>query len=311
VFTISRGARTVAHVIVVEITDGHHTGRGECVPYPRYGETPESVMRQLEALSDPIARGLDRRALQTALPAGAARNALDCALWDLTAKVSGTPAWQLARLPAPTPLTSAFTIGLADADEMGHAARPEAGRPVLKLKLGGAGDVDRVEAVHRAAPMARLIVDANEAWDATQFSEFAPALARLGVEMIEQPLPADEDHVLADLAHPVPVCADESCHTSDDIATVGDRYEVVNLKLDKAGGLTEALQFIATARAAGLGLMVGCMVGTSLGMAPAMLVGGTARYIDLDAPLWMAEDREHAIRFDGSLAYPPTADLWG
>ncbi len=311
VFRISRGARTVSEVVVVEIADGAHVGRGECLPYPRYGESVAGVVRQIEELADVVAGGIGREGLLEELPPGAARNALDCALWDLEAKRTGTPAWRLAGLLEPQPVTTAYTISLGGPDEMAMAARAEAHRPILKLKLTGDGDLARVRAVNDAAPASILIADANEAWTPKLFEQLAPQFAELGVEMIEQPLPADRDEVLAELEHPISVCADESCHTSEDVEWLRGRYDLVNIKLDKTGGLTEALRLQAAARKAGLGIMVGCMVGTSLGVAPATMLATTARYVDLDAPLLLAQDREHGLQYDHSTLHPPTRDLWG
>lgn len=311
VFRISRGARTESRVVVVTLEADGVRGRGECLPYARYDERVEGVMEQVQRLEDDLRPGLDRDALQDRLPPGAARNAVDCAMWDLDAKRSGTPVWRLADLPEPVPLTSAFTVSLAEPEEMADAAGRNADRPLLKLKITGDRDVERVRAVHQAAPHARLIVDANEAWSPETFADVAPAIAELGVEMIEQPFPAGRDETLIDLEHPVPVCADEACHTSDDVEALADRYDAVNIKLDKTGGLTEALRLARAAQAAGLDVMVGCMVGTSLGIAPAALLGWAARWVDLDAPLWMARDREPAMRFEGSVVYPPPRELWG
>jgi len=310
-FTISRGSKTKADVVVVEIREGGHVGRGECVPYPRYGETIEAAVAAIEGLRPEIARGLDREALQSAMPPGAARNAVDCALWDLDAKRSGRPVWQLAGLAPPRPVTTAYTLSLDTIDSMATAARGNAHRPLLKLKLSGPGDLDRVRAVHEAAPGARLIVDANEAWTAATYAELAPELKPLGVELIEQPLPADADDALAGLPRPVPVCADESCHDAARLDRIVGRYDAINIKLDKTGGLTEALALAAAARAAGLEIMVGCMVGTSLAMAPALLVAQGARWVDLDGPLLLAEDRVPGLAYDGSLVPPPSPALWG
>jgi L-alanine-DL-glutamate epimerase-like enolase superfamily enzyme len=311
VFRISRGARTVSEPVVVEIADGTHVGRGECLPYPRYGESVEGVVQQIEEIAGRIARGMGREALLEELPPGAARNALDCALWDLDAKRSNIPAWRLAGVPEPSDLTTAYTISLAEPVEMAESARIQGHRPLLKLKLTGEGDLERVRAVHEAAPDSALIADANEAWAPEVFQDLAPQFAKLGVEMIEQPFPADQDAVLAELEHPVAVCADESCHTSEDVPRLRGRYDLINIKLDKTGGLTEALRLHAAATGAGLGIMIGCMVGTSLGIAPATLLGATASYIDLDAPLLLAKDRENGITFDGSVLSPPVRELWG
>jgi L-alanine-DL-glutamate epimerase-like enolase superfamily enzyme len=311
VFAISRGARTQANVVVAEIREGPLVGRGECVPYPRYGESVDGVVTTIEHLADAIAGGLEREALQERLPAGAARNALDCALWDLAAKRTRQPVWQLAGLPAPQPVVSAFTISLDTPEAMAGKALEARAYPLLKLKLGGTGDVERVAAVRRALPDTRLIVDANEAWPVTALADLLQAMADLGVELVEQPLHAREDQALADVPHPVPVCADEACHTSDDVPELVGRYEVVNMKLDKAGGLTEGMRVIEAARAHGLDLMVGTMVGSSLLMAPAMLLTGAARWVDLDGPLWLAEDHPDALRWDGTHLHPPVAALWG
>jgi len=311
VFRIARGARTESRVVVVEVSDGGATGRGECVPYPRYHETVEGVLADIERIGPTLGGAPDRARLGREWPAGAARNAVDGALWDLEAKRAGVRAWELAGVPAPGPLTTAYTISLDTPAAMGAAAAAEAWRPLLKLKLTGAGDLERVAAVRAAAPAARIIADANEAWTPAQYRAFVPALADLGVELIEQPFPSAEDAALQDLDRPIPVAADESCHTSGDVHTLANRYDVVNVKLDKAGGLTEALRVVAVARDAGLGVMVGCMVGTSLGVAPATLLGWEARYVDLDAPLLLASDRPNGLRFEGSVVYPPEAELWG
>ena len=310
-FAISRGAKTETRVVVVEVSDGGHAGRGECVPYPRYDETVESVLARIEAARAAVEDGAGRLDLLGLMPAGAARNAIDCALWGLGAKRTGRRVWELAGLPEPAPLVTAYTLGLDAPAAMAEAARAVAERPLLKLKLAGEGALERVAAVHAAAPAARLIVDAKEAWTAAQLEAYGPELARLGVEMIEQPLPAADDAALAGIDRAVPVCADESCHTAEDVAGLADRYDLVNVKLDKTGGLTGALDLARRAGAAGLGLMVGCMVGTSLSMAPAVLVAQGARVVDLDGPLLLREDRRPGLRYDGSLVAPPERDVWG
>lgn len=310
-FTISRGSKTAAEVVVVEIAEGNVRGRGECVPYARYGETIESAIAAIEGIRRELEGGLERTALQGLLPAGAARNAVDCALWDLEAKRAGRRAWELAVLPEPKPLVTAYTLSLDTAENMGAAAKANAHRPLLKLKLAGPEDLDRVRAVHANAPRSRLIVDANEGWTAALYAEFAPELATLAVEMIEQPLPAGDDAALAGIVRPIPVCADESAHDRAGLAALIGKYDAINIKLDKTGGLTEALALAAAARAAGMEIMVGCMVATSLAMAPALLVAGMARWVDLDGPLLLAEDREPGLEFEGSLIYPPPAALWG
>ncbi|NKB49330.1 MAG: dipeptide epimerase [Alphaproteobacteria bacterium] len=310
-FAISRGSKTETIVVTAELRDGDCVGRGECGPNIRYGETPESVAAAIAAMAADIAAGLDRDGLQHAMPPGAARNAIDCALWDLEAKRTGRPVWTLAELAAPAPVETAFTLSVDTPTAMADAARANAARPLLKLKLTGGGDLERVQAVREGAPDARLIVDANEAWTPDDFTRLATELGRLGVELIEQPLPAGDDAVLAVLDHPVAICADESCHDRASVAGLVDRYDMVNIKLDKAGGLTEALATAAAARAADLEVMVGCMVGTSLAMAPALLVAQGAAYVDLDGPLLLAKDREPSLEVEGSRISPPTAGLWG
>ncbi len=310
-FRISRGSKAVAQVITVELDEGGAVGRGECVPYGRYGETVEAVAAALESHRRDVEAGMPREAVQSALPAGAARNALDCALWDLEAKLAGRPAWQLAGLPPPAPLTTAFTIAIDTPVAMAMAAREASGRPLLKLKLHGDGDLDRVRAVRAAAPQARLIVDANEGWTPRILAELGPPLAMAGVELIEQPLPAGQDEALRGLPCPVPLGADESFHLGADLDRLRGLYQVLNLKLDKTGGLTEALKVKAAATAAGFRIMVGCMVGSSLSMAPAVLLAQDAAFVDLDGPLLLAEDRHPALRYDSATVYPPDAALWG
>ncbi|MEE8188823.1 MAG: N-acetyl-D-Glu racemase DgcA [Kiloniellales bacterium] len=315
-FTISRGSKTAAEVVVAELSlsdpDGRQaTGRGECVPYARYGETPEGVMESIESLRDPLSNGLDRLGLQEALPAGAARNALDCAFWDLEAKRSGRRVWELMGAPAPKPVVTAYSLSLDTPEAMGRAAAENAERPLLKLKLAGPDDLARVEAVHGNAPEARLIVDANEGWSAADYEALAPRLAALGVELIEQPLPAGEDAALASLAHPVPVCADESCHDTATLQALSGRYDAINIKLDKTGGLTEALKLRDAARAQGFRVMVGCMIAGSLAMAPALLVAQDAEVVDLDGPLLLARDRPEGLAYEGSVINPPEPELWG
>lgn len=310
-FTISRGSRTEAHVVVVELRDGPHVGRGECVPYARYGETVESVVAQIDGQTSALSGGLDSDRLQDALPAGAARNALDCAFWDLDAKCAGDPAWMLAGLSGLQPLTTAFTLSLDTPEKMQLAAKENAGRPLLKLKLSGVDDLARVEAVRAGAPNAAIIVDANEGWSVDAYRELAPKLGSLGVEMIEQPLPAGEDQALGEIQRPVPVCADESCHDRGSLAALKGRYDLVNIKLDKTGGLTEALALKGDAERQGFGVMVGCMLGTSLAMAPAHLVAQGVSVVDLDGPLLLLEDRVPSLRFDGSTVFPPDPALWG
>ncbi len=315
-FTISRGSKSEASVVVVELiapgAGGGIMGRGECVPYARYGETVEGVIETVQALAPQLDNGLDRHGLQSALPPGAARNALDCAFWDLEAKQSsGHRVWQLAGLSPPKPLVSAYTLSLDSVLAMGRAAAGNAHRPLLKLKLAGPDDLARVEAVRANAPESRLIVDANEGWSTADYAELAPRLAVLGVDLIEQPLPAGQDAALARMQRPVPVCADESCHDTASLAEIVGRYDAVNIKLDKAGGLTEALKLKDAALAQGYDIMVGCMMATSLAMAPATLVAQDVQVVDLDGPLLLERDRDDGLRFEGSTVHPPDAALWG
>ena len=310
-FTISRGAKTEAVVVVAELSDGRHRGRGECVPYGRYGETVEGVAAAIEAMASDIAGGLDRERLQSTMPPGAARNALDCALWDLAAKRAARPVHELLGLPAPKSLTTAYTISLAAPEAMAQAAARNAERALLKVKLGGAGDPARILAVRRAAPRSELIVDANEGWTPDDLAQNLAACAEAGVTLVEQPLPADRDAALADFAHPLPVCADESARAAHSLAALVGKYDAVNIKLDKAGGLTEALAMTREAERLGLTIMVGCMVATSLAMAPALMVAQRARVVDLDGPLILARDRPHGLSYDGSCIHPPGPALWG
>jgi len=310
-FTISRGSKTTADVVVVELSGDGGVGRGEAVPYGRYGETMQSVLDQIESLHGALAEGLDRQGLQALLPAGAARNAVDLAFWDLECKLSGRRHWQLAGLPEPGPVTTAFTLSLDSVETMGRKAAENSSRPLLKLKLAGPDDLDRVAAVRRNAPAARIVVDANEGWTVEQYSALAPRLKDLGVEMIEQPLPAGNDAALADVERPVPVCADESCHDTATLAGLKGRYDMVNIKLDKTGGLTEALKLKEAAEAEGYGIMVGCMLATSLAMAPGVLLAQGVPVVDLDGPLLLARDRDPALKIEGSLVHPPAAALWG
>ncbi len=306
-FTISRGSRTEARVLMVTLTEAGRRGRGECVPYARYGETLESVAAQIEGLPMPLTRA----ALAGLLPPGAARNAVDCALWDLEAKQAGRPVWALAGLEAPGPVLTAYTLSLEAPEAMRAQAALHAHRPLLKIKLGGAGDLARLEAVRAGAPDARIIVDANEGWTAAEYAALAPVLVRLGVEMVEQPLPAGADGALAGMARPLPVCADESCHDRASLAGLAGKYDMVNIKLDKTGGLTEALALRDAAVAAGCGVMVGCMVGSSLAMAPAVLLAQGAAFVDLDGPLLLAQDRPDGLRYDGQGVHPAVPELWG
>ncbi|WP_170604370.1 N-acetyl-D-Glu racemase DgcA [Ruegeria arenilitoris] len=307
VFTISRGSRTEAKVLTVQISDGTHKGWGECVPYSRYDETLESVTAQISGLPQEY----DRHSLMELLPAGAARNAVDCALWDLESKRAGKRAWELAGLPTPGPEITAYTLSLDTPQAMREQAAKNAHRPLLKIKLGTPDDMPRLEAVRAGAPNAKIIVDANEGWSAEVYADLAPHLLRLGVALVEQPLPADADDALIGMNRPVPVCADESCHDRVSLPGLKGKYDVVNIKLDKTGGLTEALELRKAALAEGYDIMVGCMVGSSLAMAPATLVAQGAMVTDLDGPLLLAEDRARPLTFDNAGVHPPDADLWG
>lgn len=310
-FSIARGSRTHADVVTVTLKDGDWTGRGECTPYARYGETVESVTAEIEKMRAHLAAGLDRQTLQKLLPSGAARNAVDCALWDLEAKRSGTPAFQSAGLSDLDSMTTAFTLSLDTPEKMAEAAYENRHRPLLKIKLGGDGDPERLRAVCGHAGDAKIIVDANEAWAPENLWSWLDLAASLGVTLVEQPLPSAEDMMLADRAHVVPICADESAHDRKGLDALKGRYDVVNIKLDKTGGLTEALAMKQAARNDGFGVFVGCMMGSSLAIAPATLAAQDADYVDLDAPLLLDEDRNPALTFEGSTLNPPTPDLWG
>jgi L-Ala-D/L-Glu epimerase len=307
IFTISRGSRTEARVLSVRITRGGVMGWGECVPYARYGETLASVTAQIMGLPADITRA----ALQQALPPGAARNAVDCALWDHAAKSAGLRVWQLAGLATPQPQVTAFTLSLDTPAKMRAQAALHAHRPILKIKLGTPDDMPRLEAVRAGAPKATLIIDANEGWTSEIYTDLAPHLLRAGVALVEQPLPAGADHSLGEIARPLPVCADESCHDRASLTALRGKYDMVNIKLDKTGGLTEGLATRDAALTAGFGVMVGCMVGTSLAMAPATLLAQGASYTDLDGPLLLAEDRDNPLRYDAQGGHPPESVLWG
>jgi L-Ala-D/L-Glu epimerase len=310
-FTISRGAKAEAVVVVAELSDGAFRGRGECVPYARYGETTEGVAAAVEAMREPIACGMDRERLQSAMAAGAARNALDCAFWDLAAKRAAQPVHALLGLAPPRAVTTAYTISLATPDAMAQAAASAADRVLLKIKLGGARDPERIAAVRRAAPRAELIVDANEGWNEHDLAPNLAACAQAGVTLVEQPLPAGRDDALTRITRPLPICADESVHATASLSTLVGKYDAINLKLDKTGGLTEALVMADEAERRGFTLMVGCMVATSLAMAPAMLIAQRARVVDLDGALLLARDRPDGLHYDDSRVHPPAPALWG
>jgi L-alanine-DL-glutamate epimerase-like enolase superfamily enzyme len=310
-FTISRGSKQEAVVVVVAIRDGHFEGRGECVPYPRYGESVEGVVQAIEACGPAIAEGLDRTGLQGLLPPCAARNALDCAMWDLEAKMLGTSAAELAGLAPLHAIETAFTISLTSPEEMAARAQDAAHYKLLKLKLGGDGDEERLAAIRHAVPNARLIADANEAWRASDLERLLASAKAAGVELIEQPLPAGDDALLQHIARVVPLCADESVHDRASLAKIAKCYDAVNIKLDKTGGLTEALATAAEARRFGLKIMVGCMVATSLAMAPALLLAQDADWVDLDGPLLLERDRVPGLTYTSGTVMPAPAALWG
>jgi L-alanine-DL-glutamate epimerase-like enolase superfamily enzyme len=310
-FTISRGTKTEADVVVVTLAKGGLTGRGECVPYPRYGETVPQVIEALEAARGVIEEGLPRHDIARYIAPKAARNALDCALWDLEAKRAGIQVWQLAGLSEPRPVVTAYTLSLDTPEAMAKAAAAAADRPLLKLKLGREGDEERIAAIRQAAPEARLIVDANEGWSEAVLPRMLAACAKAGIELVEQPLPAQSDEALRSIDRKVAICADESAHDVHGIEALIGKYDAINIKLDKTGGLTGALALAQAARANGLEIMVGCMLATSLAMAPAMLLAGFASFVDLDGPLLLREDRVPGISYEGSLMHPPPPALWG
>ena len=307
VFRISRGARTQAEVVSVVINRDNLIGHGECVPYARYNETSESVIQQIESLPSNI----DRKTLQNTLPAGAARNAVDCALWDLECKRLNQPCWQLAGIQMPKELITAYTLSLDEPENMLKQAENNSTRPLLKIKLGTPNDMPRLEAVRKGAPNSKIIVDANEGWTAETYTKLAPDLVRLGVKLVEQPLPADKDDALIGLPRPLPICADESCHDRSSLPKLIGKYDFVNIKLDKTGGLTEAFYLKNKALEDGFKIMVGCMVGSSLAMAPATLIAQNATFVDLDGPLLLAQDRDNGLFYDESWVYPPEKELWG
>lgn len=311
-FTIARGSKTEAAVIVVEIADGASAGRGECVPYSRYSESIDTVRDQIEKIKVELEQGANRSRLQMMIPAGAARNAIDCALWDLEAKQASTRAHLLAGIPKMGTVETAFTISLGSVDSMFENAKKAAHRPMLKIKMGAPeGDIERIFAVRKAAPKSKLIADANEGWNASNITEHLKACREAGYSMIEQPIPSSEDEILRTVDRLVPICADESVHGLESLDRLVGLYDVVNVKLDKTGGLTEALSLVKAAREKNFKIMVGCMVSSSLAMAPAMLIAQGAEFVDLDGPLLLAKDRDDGLRFEGSTIYPPSTTLWG
>ncbi|MGB6118355.1 MAG: N-acetyl-D-Glu racemase DgcA [Mesorhizobium sp.] len=310
-FTISRGSKTSADVLVCSIEDSGKIGRGECVPYARYSETLDVVRDTIEAARVVIEGGGSREDLLGLMPAGAARNAVDCALWDLEARLGGTSVAAMLGIPAPQPLETCYTLSLAEPDQMEASARAQAHRPILKVKVGTDNDEPRIRAVARGAPASRIILDANEGWTEANIVRNLEIAAQCSVVLVEQPLPAGKDGLLARIEHLVPICADESLHLASDLGQIVGLYDAVNIKLDKTGGLTEAIMLRDRARGLGLGIMVGCMVGSSLAMAPAVLLAQGADFVDLDGPLLLAKDRDNGLRYNGSLVFPPDPALWG
>jgi L-alanine-DL-glutamate epimerase-like enolase superfamily enzyme len=311
-FMIARGAKTEAVVVTVTIKDQNKIGRGECVPYARYGETPESVFQAIDTIRGAIENGVDRATLQEILPAGAARNAVDSALWDLEAKLTGVRAYLRAGIDRLFPTPTAYTISLDSAEKMAEMCRKASDRPILKIKLGAPeGDIERIRAVRTAVPNAKLIADANEGWNETNVAKYIAACAEAKYSLIEQPLPAAKDEALRGIHRSVPLCADESVHDRASLDRLIGLYDVINIKLDKTGGLTEALALAKAAKERGFALMIGCMVGTSLGMAPALLLAPQAAFVDLDGPLLLAKDRTEALLYEGSVVHPPSPNLWG
>jgi L-Ala-D/L-Glu epimerase len=310
-WTISRGSVDAVEVVVAEARLGGMAGRGECRPYPRYDETPESVVSEIEAVARQLGDDADAVDVRRLMPPGAARNAVDCALWDLRAKLTGQRAWHLAGMAEPKPVVTAYSLSLDTPERMRERAAQNAHRPLLKVKLGGENDLERIRAVRRGAPQARIIVDANEGWTPQSYAAIAPDLVALGVAMVEQPLPAWDDEALSGMERPLSVCADEACHDRASLSAIAGKYDMINIKLDKTGGLTEALALKAEAEALGLAVMVGCMLASSLAMAPAVLVAQGAAIVDLDGPLLLAEDRPHGLRYDAAGVHPPAPELWG
>lgn len=310
-FTISRGSRTEVVVVACTITENGFIGRGECVPYARYGESVEGVLADLNAVSDAISSSINRMELQRLMKPGAARNAVDCALWDLEAKQSGKSVSASLLSVEPQAIVTAFTISLGDADTMAAKAAENASRPLLKIKTGTEDDASRLRAVRAAAPHARIIVDANEGWTELNIEHHLSVAEELDIALIEQPLPVGKDAILSRIKRRVPICADESVHHTADLASLRDRYDAINIKLDKTGGLTEALAMKKEAERLGYTIMVGCMLGTSLCMAPALMLAQDTAFADLDGPLLLARDRVPGLRYEGSLVFPPEPELWG
>ena len=308
IFTISRGSKVNAEVITISISKNGFIGYGECIPYKRYNETIDSVINQIETV-----KKIDNRdEINTFLPAGAARNAIDCAMWDLEAKILNSSVFEISNLPKPKPVTSAFTLSLSSPSEMAKEARINASKSILKIKLGGGiKDIERIEAIKKSAPHSKIIVDANESWSVDDFLKIEPIFYKLGVKMIEQPFQSKEDDHLINIKKNIPICADESCHTSSDLANCINKYDIVNIKLDKTGGLTEAIKLKKQALKLKFEVMIGCMVGTSLSIAPALLLTDDAKWIDLDGPLLLKNDREYPLVYKNDNIFPASKKLWG
>lgn len=310
-FRIARGVKTAADVVTVTINEGGAVGRGEGVPYPRYGESVETTLAAIAGVRDAIAAGAGREDLLALLPAGAARNAVDCALWDLEAKLAGTSVAAMLGLPEPAPIASALTIVIDTPDAMAAEAALLADVPLLKVKVAANDPAAQLLAVRAAAPAPRLIVDPNESWGRELLEAMQPLLVDLRADLLEQPVPADDDAWLDGFRSEIPICADEAVHVAGDLDRLAARYAVINVKLDKAGGLTAGMELARAARSRGLGVMTGCMVCSSLGIAPALLVAGLSDFVDLDGPVWLAEDRAGGVKDRGGRLDPPAQSFWG
>lgn len=310
-FRISRGVKTVAEVVTVELREGGCVGRGEAVPYARYDETPDAVAAQIAAVAPALREGATRADLAALLPPGAARNAVDCALWDLDAALSGRSVGSMTGWGDPGPVETALTVSLDSPASMAAATAAMVGARLIKVKVDASDPFEAIRAVRGSAADARLIVDPNESWDMSLLERIQPLLEELSVAFVEQPLPAGEDACLEGFRPRIPICADESCHTADDLETLKTRYGMVNIKLDKTGGLTGAIELLAAARALDLGVMVGCMVSSSLSIAPALHVAARADFADLDGPIWLAQDRAGGVTLRDGLLWPPSPGFWG
>jgi len=319
-FSISRGESDNFDVVIVKLEQNGIMGWGESSPTERYCETAYKTISLIENFRKELENGISRNEIQSMMPKGAARNAVDCAMWDLEAKMANKRVWELSEfskhlqidnLGKPKIVTTVYSIGLDTPKKMGYLAKKNSKRPILKIKLTGDGDLERLNSIKENAPDSRLIVDANEGWEPEHYSRFVPEFLKLGVEMIEQPFPADKDNLLKNFDHPIPICADESCHDRNDLPHLEGLYEFINIKLDKTGGLSEAMYLQKEAESKGFKTMVGCMSSTSLGIAPAFLIAQHAKIIDLDAPLYLYNDRSFPIKYELSNVFPPSEHLWG